>query len=169
MPVCLTSELFLVQLVPGTEVAVAPKRRRNPSIQSPEQGHMIKKVLLRVQDSDSRFIHKCNQNGSEMDVVFTSGAFIHPETAKKYEFTELQSVVISPRLRSKESKKKPHSKGGATEKEASVRSISDKQDCHQVVVHILLSESVVKGHIMLSLSLRLYLGAQLHSCRLIFV
>ncbi|KAI3464580.1 hypothetical protein Pfo_021243 [Paulownia fortunei] len=153
----------VVQLVPGTEVAVAPKRRKNPSVRSSEEGHTIAKAQLRVQDSDSRFIHKCEENGVKMDVVFTSGVFIHPETAKKYSFSSLQFVVISPRLLSKGSKKKLHSKSSATEKEANSGNLTDKWDCHQVVVRILLSESVAKGHIMLSQSLRLYLGAGLHS------
>ncbi|KAK4490149.1 hypothetical protein RD792_000806 [Penstemon davidsonii] len=163
----LTSELFPVQLVPGTEVAVAPKRRKNPSIQSPDKEHTITKVLLRVQDSDNRFIYKCDQDGVKMDVVFTSGVFLHPETATKYEFSSLQYVVIAPRLLSKETKKKLHSENSATEKDANNGNLTNKQDCHEVVVRILLSESVAKGHIMLSQSLRLFLGTRLHSCRLI--
>ncbi|KAL3845479.1 hypothetical protein ACJIZ3_002882 [Penstemon smallii] len=153
----------VVQLVPGTEVAVAPKRRKNPSIQSSEKEHTITKVLLRVQDSDNRFINKCDQDGVKMDVVFTSGVFLHPETAKKYEFSSLQYVVISPRLLSKETKKKLHSENSATEKVANNGNLTDKQDCHEVVVRILLSESVAKGHIMLSQSLCLFLGTRLHS------
>ncbi|KAK6114943.1 hypothetical protein DH2020_007212 [Rehmannia glutinosa] len=153
----------VVQLVPGTEVAVAPKRRKNPSLQSSEEGHKIAKAQLRVQDPDSRFIYKCEENGVKIDVVFTSGAFIHPETAKKYSFSSLQFVVISPRLLSKGGKKKLQSKSSATEKEANDGNLTDKRDCSQVVVRILLTESVAKGHIMLSQSLRLYLGAELHS------
>ncbi|KAK6132255.1 hypothetical protein DH2020_034003 [Rehmannia glutinosa] len=146
----------VVQLVPGTEVAVAPKRRKNPSLQSSEEGHKIAKAQLRVQDPDSRFIYKCEENGVKIDVVFTSGAFIHPETAKKYSFSSLQFVVISPRLLSKGGKKKLQSKSSATEKEANDGNLTDKRDCSQVVVRILLTESVAKGHIMLSQSLRLF-------------
>ncbi|GFQ01659.1 peroxisome biogenesis protein 1 [Phtheirospermum japonicum] len=108
-----------VQLVPGTEVAVAPKRRKNPSLQSSEEDRTVAKAQLRVQDSDSRFVYKCEENGVKMDVVFTSGAFIHPETAKKYSFSSIQFVVISPRLLLKRSKKKLQSKISETEKEAS--------------------------------------------------
>ncbi|KAL0351545.1 UNVERIFIED_CONTAM: Peroxisome biogenesis protein 1 [Sesamum calycinum] len=122
----------VVQLVPGTDVAVAPKRRKNPSIQSQEESHKIPKAQLRVQDSDSTFIYKCEENGVRMDVMFTSGAFIHPETAKKYSLNSLQFVVISPRFPSKESKKRLHSR----------------------------SEQVKRTPKM---SLRLYLGAELHS------
>ncbi|KAL0438152.1 UNVERIFIED_CONTAM: Peroxisome biogenesis protein 1 [Sesamum latifolium] len=153
----------VVQLVPGTEVAVAPKRRKNSSMQSQDESHRISKAQLRVQDSDSSFIYKCEENGIKMDVMFTSGAFVHPETAKKYSLNSLQFVVISPRLPSKESKKRLHSRSKASEKDADNGNLTDKQDCHQIVVRLLLSESVTKGHIMLSQSLRLYLGAELHS------
>ncbi|KAL6515496.1 hypothetical protein OROHE_018530 [Orobanche hederae] len=153
----------VVQLVPGTEVAVAPKRRRNPSVQSSEEDHAVAKLQLRIQDSDSRFNFKCEDNGVKMDVVFTCGAFIHPGTAKIYSFNSLQFVVISPRLLSKRSKENLQSKSSGAEKEANSRNLTEKRDSHQVVVSILLSESVARGHIMLSQSLRLYLGAELHS------
>ncbi|KAL0314374.1 UNVERIFIED_CONTAM: Peroxisome biogenesis protein 1 [Sesamum angustifolium] len=153
----------VVQLVPGTDVAVAPKRRKNPSIQSQEESHKIPKAQLRVQDSDSTFIYKCEENGVRMDVMFTSGAFIHPETAKKYSLNSLQFVVISPRFPSKESKKRLHSRSESSEKDTKNGNLTDKQDRHQIVVCLLLSESVTKGHIMLSQSLRLYLGVELHS------
>ncbi|KAL7155807.1 hypothetical protein ABFS83_03G100500 [Erythranthe nasuta] len=153
----------VVQLVPGTEVAVAPKRRKNPSTQSSEEGGLSAKAQLRLQDSDSRFIYKCEENGVEMDVVFTSGVFIHPETAKKYSFAPLQFVVICPQKLSKDGKKKLHSKSVSKEKEANNGNPIDKRDAHEVVVRVLLSESVAKGHVMLSQSLRLYLGAGIHS------
>ncbi|KAL3638866.1 hypothetical protein CASFOL_016773 [Castilleja foliolosa] len=153
----------VVQLVPGTEVAVAPKRRKNSSLQSSEKDRTVAMAQLRVQDSDSRFIYKCEENGVKMDVMFTSGAFIHPETAQKSSFGLLQFVVISSRLFRKRSKKKLQSKSSGTEKEASNGNLTGKRDSHQVVVCLLLSESVTKGHIMLSQSLRLYLGAELHS------
>ncbi|CAA0831690.1 Peroxisome biogenesis protein 1, partial [Striga hermonthica] len=153
----------VVQLVPGTEVAVAPKRRRSPSVQCSEEDCQISKAQLRVQDADSVFIYKCEENGVKMNVMFTSGAFIHPETANKYSFSSLQFVVISPRLGLERIKKKNHSKNNGTQKEASNGDLTDNQGSHQVVIRILLSEAVAKGHIMLSESLRLYLGAELHS------
>ncbi|KAL3641202.1 hypothetical protein CASFOL_016170 [Castilleja foliolosa] len=153
----------VVQLVPGTEVAVAPKRRKNPSLQYSEKDRTVAKAQLRVQDSDSRFFYKYEENDVKMDIVFTSGAFIHPETAQKFSFSSLQSVVIASRLFQKRSKQKLESKNSGTEKEASSGNLTDKRDSHQFVVRILLSESVAKGHIMLAQSLRLYLGAELHS------
>ncbi|XP_075494974.1 LOW QUALITY PROTEIN: peroxisomal ATPase PEX1-like [Primulina tabacum] len=152
----------VVQLVPGTEVAVAPKIRKNRSLQSSEAANSSFKLLLRVQDSDSEFIYKYEENGVKMDVVFTSGIFIHPETAKNHSFGSHQLVVISSRLLSKESMNNLHSKSSKSEKEANNGHLNHKKD-HHLVVRILLSESVAIGHIMLPQSLRLYLGAGLHS------
>ncbi|CAK9170048.1 unnamed protein product, partial [Ilex paraguariensis] len=96
-----------------------------------------------------------------MGVVLTSAVFIHPDTAKKNSFNSLQLVDIVPRLPSKEIKKnhetdRPSVKSSSTAKEA-------KQEFHQAIVRLLISESVAKGHIMVSESLRLYLRAGLHS------
>ncbi|KAH6765488.1 peroxisome 1 [Perilla frutescens var. hirtella] len=154
----------VVQLVPGTEVAVAPKRRKNLSQPSPDEGHTIAKAQLRVQDLDNRFIYKYDENGIEMDIIFTSGVFVHPETAKKYCFTSHQLVEISPRSQFKNSKKKLHSRNKSNEKEANNGNHTDMGGfSHHVIVPILLCDSVSKGHIMLAQSLRLYLGAELHS------
>ncbi|XP_051139216.1 peroxisome biogenesis protein 1 isoform X2 [Andrographis paniculata] len=149
----------VVQLVPDTQVAVAPKRRNNPSS---EQGRTIPKAQLRVQDLDSRFIYKCQENGVDIDVVFTSGVFIHPETAENFSFSTHQFVTISPRLLPKKSMRKMQTKNTVTDQEASKDGLNIKQDDRHVVP-ILLSEFVAKGHIMLSQSLRFYLGARLHS------
>ncbi|XP_028095148.1 peroxisome biogenesis protein 1 [Camellia sinensis] len=72
----------VVQLVPGTEVAVAPKRRKkindsyeDSSTQSSNKEHSMGKALLRVQDPDGRLMHKCEINGVEMGVVLTSVIF----------------------------------------------------------------------------------------------
>ncbi|GER49139.1 peroxisome biogenesis protein 1 [Striga asiatica] len=159
----LTCKKISVQLVPGTEVAVAPKRRRSPSVQCSEEDCQISKAQLRVQDADSIFSYRCEENGVTTNVMFTSGAFVHPETANKYSLSSLQFVVISPRLVLERIKKKHQSKNNGTEKEASNGDLTDNQGSHQVVVRILLSEGVAKGHIMLSESLRLYLGAELHT------
>ncbi|XP_042036119.1 peroxisome biogenesis protein 1-like isoform X2 [Salvia splendens] len=154
----------VVQLVPGTEVAVAPKRRKNPSLQSPDEGHTIAKAQLRIQDSDNKSVYKYEENGVEMDVVLTFGVYVHPETAKKYSFSSCQLVEISPRSLSKNSKKKLQSRSNSNENEANNGIHNDKRNSPQhLIVHLLLCESVSKGHIMLAQSLRLYLGVELHS------
>lgn len=40
---------------------------------------------------------------------------------------------------------------------------TDNKENRQAIVHLLISESVAKGHVMLAKSLRLYLRASLHS------
>ncbi|XP_058188783.1 peroxisomal ATPase PEX1 isoform X2 [Rhododendron vialii] len=165
-----------VQLVPGTEVAVAPKRRikrsgdplEDSSMQSSTKEHSFGKALLRVQDPDGRFVHKCEVNGVEMGVVLTSVIFIHPETAKTSSLDASQLVVIVPRIPSKESFKNLETDNRETKNSLPVKQVSggivtDKKDFREAVVHLLISESVAKGHAMLSKSLRLYLRASVHS------
>ncbi|XP_055835853.1 peroxisomal ATPase PEX1 isoform X2 [Solanum dulcamara] len=164
----------VVQLVPGTEVAVAPKRRKR-NISSGEDSMMqddellVSKALLRVQDTDDQCIHKYEADGVEMRVVLTSAIFIHPETASIYSFEPLQTVVIIPRLLPRETKKNHETdsrrgKSSVTPKEGNVGVLPEKHDIHQAIVRLIFSESVAKGHIMLSRSIRLYLRAELHSC-----
>lgn len=161
----------VVQLVPGAEVAVAPKRRErsvssseDSSIKPLNEEHSTGKALLRVQDQDDKFLHKFNANGIEMRVVLTSVIFIHPETAK-YHSLDSQKVVVVPRLASKESFKNHES--ATVDTDSTVKQLNDgiinMQEYRQAIVHLLISETVAKGHVMLSKSLRLYLRATLHS------
>lgn len=170
--------MLTVQLKPGTEVAVAPKRRKmkfsspgDCSIPSEDKIHLTSKALLRIQDPDSRFIHNCESNGLEMGVVITSAVFIHPETAKIYSFDSLQLVNIEPRL-APEERKTNHDANKQKRKSSTAKEVPGvpfvKQDHRQIVVRLLISGSVAKGHIMLSRSLRLYLRASRHSCTLDF-
>ncbi|MCD9558506.1 hypothetical protein HAX54_015903 [Datura stramonium] len=164
----------VVQLIPGTEVAVAPKRRKR-NISSGEDSVMqddklsVSKALLRVQDTDDQCIHKYEVDGVEMRVVLTSAIFIHPETASIYSFEPLQTVVIIPRSLPSETKKNHETdsrrgKNSTTSKEVNVGILPDKHDIHQAMVRLIFSETVAKGHIMLPRSIRLYLRAELHSC-----
>ncbi|OIS99734.1 peroxisome biogenesis protein 1 [Nicotiana attenuata] len=164
----------VVQLVPGTEVAVAPKRRKRNIISGEDSMTQddkisVSKALLRVQDTGDQCIHRYEADGVEMRVVLTSAIFIHPDTASIYSFEPLQTVVIIPRLLPKETKKNQETdsrrlKNSATSKEVKVGGAPDKHDIHQAMVRLIFSESVAKGHIMLPQSLRLYLRAELHSC-----
>ncbi|GMI93617.1 peroxisome 1, EMBRYO DEFECTIVE 2817 [Hibiscus trionum] len=160
----------VVQLVPGTEVAVAPKRRKKNlnNIESSAGESHGAKALLRLQDSDRRLFHKSNVKGVELGVALTSVGFIHPETAKRFSFESLQLVVMVPRLSSKVSVKNLENdasrmKGSFTSKEANGGSSTDNKEFRQVIVRLLISDSVAKGHIMVTRPLRLYLRAGLHS------
>ncbi|XWS12270.1 hypothetical protein CRYUN_Cryun37aG0075100 [Craigia yunnanensis] len=160
----------VVQLVPGTEVAVAPKRRKKNlnNMESSTAEYHGAKALLRLQDSDRRLFHKSNVKGVELGVALTSVAFIHQETAKIFSLESLQLVVIVPRLSSKESVNNLENdasrmKGSLTSKEVNSGISTDNKEFRQVIVRLLISDSVTKGHIMITRSLRLYLRAGLHS------
>ncbi|XP_024973056.1 peroxisome biogenesis protein 1 isoform X2 [Cynara cardunculus var. scolymus] len=159
----------MVQLVPGTEVAVAPKRRRRPivSSESSSKENPVVKALLRIQDGDSRFFHKYGVNDTEMGVVLTSAVFIHPETAKNVSLHSLQPVILEQRLVKKDRKLNHETNSSSKNGNSTVNEVdqvpTDKQEIRQAVVRLLISDSVAKGHIMLSKSLRYYLRAGLHS------
>ncbi|XP_030549242.1 peroxisome biogenesis protein 1 [Rhodamnia argentea] len=165
-------EKAVVQLVPGTEVAVAPKRRRknlprneDHSTQSPNRKQQPQRVLLRIQEPDERLIHVNKVNGVELGIVLTAIAYIHPETARSFGCDPLSTVIIMP-FSAKESNKNPainsfRPKVNLNGKEGS-RGIEKNEVCN-AVVRLLISESVAKGHIMISQSLCMYLGVGLHS------
>ncbi|KAM6575126.1 hypothetical protein CsatA_023453 [Cannabis sativa] len=162
----------VVQLVPGTEVAVAPKRRRknldsshDSSLLSSNKARHTAMALLRVQDGNRRLVHKSFVESIELDVVLTSVAMIHPETAKMYELDSLQSVILVPRLSSKDSVKDSEKDGLTVKSNLASKDakIAIKQEHRQAVVRILVSDSVARGHVMIAHSLRLYLRAGLHS------
>ncbi|XP_024030146.1 peroxisome biogenesis protein 1 isoform X1 [Morus notabilis] len=162
----------VVQLVAGTKVAVAPKRRKknldshqDSSMSSSNKSHQAASALLRIQDADRRLIYKSDIKNIELGVVLTSVAIVHPETANKFALDSLQLVAIVPRLSAKESVKDSE-KGGLRVKTSSVSKDADtasKLENRQAIVRILFSDSVAKGHVMISQSLRFYLGAGLHS------
>lgn len=151
----------VVQLAHQTEVFVAPKRRKRTE-------NSVVKALLRIQDGDGRFFHKCRVNDTEMGVFLTSAVFIHSETAKMFSLDYLQPVVLEQKLVIKERKLNhetysPSKNGKSTPKEVDNGTPTDKKDIRQAVVRLLISDSVAKGHVMLSRSLRYYLRAGLHS------
>ncbi|XP_030476552.2 peroxisomal ATPase PEX1 [Syzygium oleosum] len=165
-------EKAVVQLVPGTEVAVAPKRRRKNLLrnedhftQCPNRKQQPQRALLRIQEPDERLIHKNKVNGVDLGIVLTAIAYIHPETARNFGFDPLSTVIITP-FSAKESSKNPtnnsfQQKINLNGKEGS-KGI-EKNEVRNAVVCLLISESVAKGHIMISRSLCMYLGVGLHS------
>ncbi|OMO70479.1 hypothetical protein CCACVL1_18888 [Corchorus capsularis] len=158
----------VVQLVPGTEVAVAPKRRKKTNMESSTAESHRAKALLRLQDSDRRLFHKSNVKGVELGITLTSVAFINQETAKRFSVESLQLVVIVPRLLSRESTKNlendaSRNKGSLTSKDVNKGISTDNKEYRQVIVRLLVSDSVADGHLMMTRSLRLYLRAGKHS------
>lgn len=161
--------------MPGTEIAVAPKRRKKNVILN-EDSYMLSssnkhvgKALLRIQDADKRFIHKIIVKGVELGVSLTSVAIVHPETAKNFSLDSLQLVAVVPRLPSKDRVKSSGNdalrvKSSSTSQEAKNGTFTDKKEQHQAIVRLLISDSVAKGHVMIAQCLRVYLRASLHSC-----
>lgn len=162
-----------MQLVPGTEVAVAPKARKknvdsyqDSSMISSDKSHPTASALLRIQDADRRLIHKSDVESVELGVVLTSVAIVHPETAKTFALDSLQLIAIVPRLSAKESVKDSEKDGLRVKSNSTTKDANTaiKQENRQAIVRILFSDSVSKGHVMIARSLRLYLRAGLHSC-----
>ncbi|EOA19835.1 hypothetical protein CARUB_v10000082mg [Capsella rubella] len=163
----------VVQLVPGTEVAVAPKRRdrnlnakKSPDAFSPGKECSNLKVLLRVQDTDESVFHQADVKGFELRVALTSIAYIHPETAKKYFLESLQLISVSPRIPLQGSAKKDEAlnmKNSEASKVAENGTPSEKKEPRRAILRLVFSDLAAKGHLMMSESLRLYLGAGLHS------
>ncbi|XP_010423078.1 PREDICTED: peroxisome biogenesis protein 1 isoform X2 [Camelina sativa] len=163
----------VVQLVPGTEVAVAPKRRdrnlnakKSSDAVAPDKECNNLKVLLRVQDTDKSAFHEADVKGFELRVALTSIAYIHPDTATKYSLESLQLISVSPRIPLKGSAKKDEAlnmKDSEASKVAENGTPSAKKEPRQAILRLVYSDLAALGHLMMPESLRLYLGAGLHS------
>ncbi|CAH2073519.1 unnamed protein product [Thlaspi arvense] len=163
----------VVQLVPGSEVAVAPKRRErnlnakkgSDAFDSEKECNNVK-VLLRVQDTNRSAFHEADVKGFDVRVALTSIAYIHPETAKKYSLESLQMISVSPRIPLKGSAKKDEAldmRNSEASKVVENGTQSAKKDPRRAILRLVFSDLAAKGHIMMVESLRLYLGAGLHS------
>lgn len=166
----------VVQLVPGTKVAVAPKPRKKKVDSSRDiqdrtllEEQVRTKALLRVQASHGEHVHRFKFGDVELGVVLTTVAFIHPDTAHKFSFDNLQLVTLLPRSpphrqlqNGKDTKLRRGSNISRVEEANEVPS-SGKEISRYSVVRILLSDSVAKGHVMLPRSLRLFLQVGVHS------
>ena len=162
---------FLVQLVPGTEVSVAPKKRKNGVVahKSAEKQNSTKeelrmKALLRVQAPNREYVHKFEFKDVELRVFLTSVAFIHPETAKKFSFENLQVATVIPKLQQKEIMQNGNDIINAKRGNNGFLTASKVKPRH-TFVHIVYSDSVAKGHVILPQSLRYFIGSGVHSCK----
>ncbi|MQL92154.1 hypothetical protein Taro_024776 [Colocasia esculenta] len=160
----------VVQLVPGTEVSVAPKTRKTKmdshqqiKKSSSSKGKLRMKALLRVQVPMKRVVHRFEFKDFELGVFLTSVAFIHPETARNSSFDNLHVVSLIPRLSMNETMRN-HKDGAcrsgnnfATEETMGTAVISKEAASRNVLVRLLFSDTVAKGHVMLPQSLQLFL------------
>uniref|UniRef100_A0A804NPM1 Peroxisomal ATPase PEX1 n=1 Tax=Zea mays TaxID=4577 RepID=A0A804NPM1_MAIZE len=155
-------EKTVVQLVPGTEVVVAPKKRKEKPSQDLQKQSALKeqvkiKALLRVQAADRKYAHTFKYEGVEIGVVVSYAVLIHPDTAASISVGNLQLVAVSP----KSSKKGLPLKGKEVGRKKGI-SVT-KERSHEAIVYILLSDSVAKGHVMLPYSIRHFISADVHS------
>ncbi|CAN8298765.1 unnamed protein product [Cochlearia groenlandica] len=163
----------VVQLVPGTEVAVAPKRRerdlkakKSSDAFASDKECNTENILLRVQDTNKSAFHEADIKGFDVRVALTSIAYIHPETAKKYSLESLQMILISPRIPLKGSAKKDEAlstKNSEASKVGENGTPRAKKEPRRAIIRLVFSDLAAKGHLMMVESLCLYLGAGRHS------
>lgn len=161
----------VVQLVQGTEVAVAPKRReRNLNAKKGSDASVKEcsnvKIMLRVQETTRSAFHEADVKGFDVRVALTTIAYIHPETAEKFSLESLQMVSVSPRKPLKGSMKKDEAlnkKNSEASKVVENDTRSSKKEPRRAILRLVISDLAAKGHLMMVESLRLYLGAGLHS------
>ncbi|XP_020271277.1 peroxisome biogenesis protein 1 isoform X2 [Asparagus officinalis] len=166
----------VVQLVPGTEVAVAPKVRKQKLEASQDvckqsllEEQLRTRALLRVQELDKGPVHRFQFKGVELGVALTTVAFIHPDTAQRFSFDNLQLVTIQPRLapygKLRNGKDVNRIRGNTIPGKGETNEVStnSKEMVRYTVVRILFSNLVAKGHVMLPQSLRRFIGAGVHS------
>ncbi|KAI4370917.1 hypothetical protein MLD38_019209 [Melastoma candidum] len=160
-------EKALVQLVPGSEVAVAPKRRlqiSNTDQETTEHSseERIYRALPRVQDPNHALTQKMEINSLALSISLSAIAYVHPETANHFGFRSLCSVVVLPSttkvLKSKLIKNQLKVKGETGPKEGSTGSLAAKKVERYYVVSLLMSDAVVEGHIMIAQPVCMYLG-----------
>lgn len=155
----------------GTEVAVAPKRReRNLNAKKGSDASVKEcsnvKIMLRVQETTRSAFHEADVKGFDVRVALTTIAYIHPETAEKFSLESLQMVSVSPRKPLKGSMKKDEAlnkKNSEASKVVENDTRSSKKEPRRAILRLVISDLAAKGHLMMVESLRLYLGAGLHS------
>jgi peroxin-1 len=153
-----------VQLVPGTELVVAPKTRfKSPPKPNPQIEQTKLKALLRVQAGDNKHVYQFNYRGLELGVSLTSCVFIHPETALNIGFGNLEFGVVSPKVVPKEGSKNGKGEVSVTKKVLNSTLNSRERNRH-IVLRVIYSNSVAKGHLMLPRPVRHYIRADVHEC-----
>ncbi|XP_018446308.1 peroxisomal ATPase PEX1 isoform X2 [Raphanus sativus] len=122
--------------------------------------------MLRVQETTRSAFHEADVKGFDVRVALTTIAYIHPETAEKFSLESLQMVSVSPRKPLKGSMKKDEAlnkKNSEASKVVENDTRSSKKEPRRAILRLVISDLAAKGHLMMVESLRLYLGAGLHS------
>lgn len=164
-------EQLVVQLVPGTELAVAPKQRKvmSSNITETVKSHnesFTTKALLRVQELDRTLVQSCEFGSIRFGVVPTSMAFISPRTGERFSLINGQlAILTSISAGSKRIQNYGRKKGQSyVPGKANGISIDNSNgDIRQVICRLVFLETVARGHVMLARSLRHYIHANLHT------
>ena len=142
--------------MPGTELIVAPKPRKtftprqNTTIVEPS----IVKACLRVQELKS----SCKLENFKCSIAPTTSIFVSAKTAKKIPLINGQLVSV----RSLDGALKWKDQNGKNEAEKKDAEKIDRP-AKSVVLRVVYSHLVAKGHVMLSSAIRLFIGAQIHT------
>ena len=148
-----------VRLVPGTELIVAPKPRKkftqqDTTIVEPS----IVKACLRVQELKSSLLQPCEMENFKCSIAPTTSIFVSANTAKKIPLINGQLVSV----RSLDGSSKWKDQNGKNEAEKKDAGKIDRP-AKSVVLRVVYSHLVAKGHVMLSSAIRLFIGAQIHT------
>lgn len=165
-------EQLVVQLVPGTELVVAPKQRKrdlSSNITEAVKSHdksVTTKALLRVQELDRNLVQSCESGSIRFGVVPTSMAFISPRTGERFSLLNGQLAFLTSISAGNKSIQNHGRKKGQSYVPENANGISidnNNGDIRQAICRLVFLETVARGHVMLARSLRHYIHANLHT------
>ena len=146
--------------MPGTELIVAPKPRKKftPRQDTTIIEPSIVKACLRVQELKSSLLQPCEMENFKCSIAPTTSIFVSANTAKKIPLINGQLVSV----RSRDGSSKWKDQNGKNEAEKKDAGKIDRP-AKSVVLRVVYSHLVAKGHVMLSSAIRLFIGAQIHT------
>lgn len=169
-------EQSAVRLVPGIDVVVdlkehvkLPKSNLTGETAKPVNQASNTKASLRVQELSRSLVQNCEHMNIRFGVVPTSMAFVSSITAERFSLANGQPVILTPIA---VGSKRPQNNGrrhGRKEEQkddeqANHIAIDEGKDIvKQVICQLVIFDTVARGHVMLARSLRLYIGAYLHT------
>ncbi|KAH9318657.1 hypothetical protein KI387_020426, partial [Taxus chinensis] len=169
-------EQSAVRLVPGIDVVVDLKEQSKntksnltAATAKAVNRASIMKASLRVQELDRSLVQTCERGSISFGVVPTSMAFVSPITAERFSLVNGQPVILTPiALGSRRSQNYESHSGRKDQLDDGEEAIDtgvddDKGIVRQVICQLVFFETVARGHVMLARSLRLYIGAYLHT------
>lgn len=179
-----------MKLVPGVELVVAPKKRQvnkgppagdvgvDEPVQQASKAIPAKEAWLRVQELHSSFVQRLELPGITCSTTPSTAIFISPSTAKFCLLEDGQLLVLS----SGQGQTEPHVVGsngkhngrgapvrrqrgerhGVPDVEEDIAESDKVTQYRDAVVWLKFWEGVAAGHVMVGLSLRVFIGATIH-------